>query len=747
MITDDQTSPDPLPRRTLAELIVESPRGLDSDRVIKWAAQLAAGLEPGTAVDPKRVIIDDHDDARLSPPPMTERDLLLAGPPADSVHGLAATMYEALAGRPPDTPAAPIPGVTVQANLALLAGLSGIAGTRPPDAAALVEMLQGEPVGPASPPRGDEARAARPLLSTVAGALALVAVLFGVWLWLGGDRPLPVPPLVTGIEQTPLGRDDATPPSDGVGSELAEVTRDMNAAAARRAQQQWTEVMRQEPEILFVRLESDAQRVKAQVRQAAELLDRGQHNDARRLFEESIRSFGDLLEEHRDAHEASGAMEASWQSAVAAAPVTWLDDDSVQSICADAEALAVEARKAAAAGEYLTALEAYDDAIEQLREAVASHTRKTEALLAQSRRDREDGRFQDALELIQRVASLRDPQEIKAAQVETYLALARARNARSTREEARQAVEAILALDPGHAEAQALRGDMASHWADSRGDIMVNSLSQTLVFVGPGGFVMGSPRMELFHQRSERQHHVELTKGFWMGRIEVTRGQFGVFVSRTGYVTDAEAAGWALGLGSDGRWQRSETLTWRHPGFAQTDNHPVVCVSYADAQAFCRWLSAHEGRVYRLPTEAEWEYACRAGSDSAYAWGGDPYDDLPHANTADAAWMARFPESVGFQWFDGFIHTSPVANFPANAWGLFDMHGNVQEWCLDVYAPYDTEQTTDPTGPMFGDERAPRVLRGGSFAAPPAHCRAAHRDASRPDSRFVTAGFRVVMEE
>ncbi len=109
--------------------------------------------------------------------------------------------------------------------------------------------------------------------------------------------------------------------------------------------------------------------------------------------------------------------------------------------------------------------------------------------------------------------------------------------------------------------------------------------------------------------------------------------------------------------------------------------------------------------------------------------------------------MSRFPESVGFQWFDAFTHTSPVASFPANAWGIFDMHGNVQEWCLDVYAPYETGDAIDPTGPRFGDERTPRVLRGGSFAAPPARCRAAHRDASRPDSRFVTAGFRLVLEE
>ena len=144
--------------------------------------------------------------------------------------------------------------------------------------------------------------------------------------------------------------------------------------------------------------------------------------------------------------------------------------------------------------------------------------------------------------------------------------------------------------------------------------------------------------------------------------------------------------------------------------------------------------------------------SCRAGAAGAYTWGNDPYRDDARSNGADEAWMGRFPDTVTFAWFDGHVYTAPVANYPANAWGMFDMHGNVQEWCSDVYAPYDAPSdavvATDPTGPTAATEgRRSHVLRGGSFASVPAACRAAHRDASPADSSFVTVGFRIVLEE
>ena len=134
---------------------------------------------------------------------------------------------------------------------------------------------------------------------------------------------------------------------------------------------------------------------------------------------------------------------------------------------------------------------------------------------------------------IDELASYRDPVEIRAARIQTYLEWARTRNGRSSRVEARRAVNALLHLDPDHVEGLSLKRAIAMHWQARSGDLLVNSLSQTLVLVEPGTFEMGSPRTELFHQRSEQQHTVNLTRRFWIGRIEVTRGQFAEFVAAT----------------------------------------------------------------------------------------------------------------------------------------------------------------------------------------------------------------------
>ena len=280
------------------------------------------------------------------------------------------------------------------------------------------------------------------------------------------------------------------------------------------------------------------------------------------------------------------------------------------------------------------------------------------------------------------------------------------------------------------------------------GGIRVNALSQTLILVEPGEFEMGSPHGEPLRDEGEWQHTVRIARAFWISRVEVTRGQFASFVNETRYVTDAERAGWSHGLGPDGRWRQIDGTNWRDPGFTQSDSHPVVCVSFHDALAFSRWLSDREGGTYRLPTEAEWEFACRAGSLTAFAWGDDVFDEMPRTNAADKAWTDQFPEAVGFRWRDECVFTSSVGRFPANAWGLFDMHGNVAEWCLDHYVSYGVEAVVDAVDPeaMSTGDPAPRVMRGGSFAATPAQCRVAHRDAGPPGSSFVTVGFRIVME-
>jgi formylglycine-generating enzyme required for sulfatase activity len=212
---------------------------------------------------------------------------------------------------------------------------------------------------------------------------------------------------------------------------------------------------------------------------------------------------------------------------------------------------------------------------------------------------------------------------------------------------------------------------------------------------------------------------------------------------------------------------------WRKPGFAQSDEHPVTCVSQRDAIAFCEWLGKQEKAAYRLPTEAEWEYAARAGSDTIYAGGDEPATLYAFGNVGDAALEAAHPGTVKRQQVshlkpgdgDGVVYTGSVGKFKPNAWGLYDMHGNVWEWCSDLYHDryYDEltkaarekgswakpAPTIDPAGPKttpqhkYGDWRS---MRGGSWYSGPMACRSASRAFGEAGDAFCYAGFRVVRE-
>ena len=213
---------------------------------------------------------------------------------------------------------------------------------------------------------------------------------------------------------------------------------------------------------------------------------------------------------------------------------------------------------------------------------------------------------------------------------------------------------------------------------------------------------------------------MRITKPFYLGTYHVTRGQFRQFVTDTGYKTDAEkgekpgAWGWNPDKKEFGF---NEKYSWRNAGFEQTDEHPVVNVSWNDAVEFCKWLSKKEGKTYRLPTEAEWEYACRAGTTTRYYSGDDPETLAKVGNVADAAAKAKFPDwKYTIKANDGYVFTAPVGKFKPNAFGLYDMHGNAWQWCADWYGAeyYATSPADDPTGP---DSGYGRVLRGGSWAS------------------------------
>jgi formylglycine-generating enzyme required for sulfatase activity len=255
-----------------------------------------------------------------------------------------------------------------------------------------------------------------------------------------------------------------------------------------------------------------------------------------------------------------------------------------------------------------------------------------------------------------------------------------------------------------------------------------NSIGMKLAAIPPGKFLMGSPENEPGQEAHERpQHEVTITRPFYLGIYEVTVGQFKAFVTAKGYRTEAETGGGAFRRFSDGSWKHDPQANWRNPGFEQTDDHPVVCVSWNDAQAFCAWLSAKEGRRYRLPTEAQWEYACRAGSRSAFAYGDDDKD------LGQYGWYPANSDKKAHR----------VGEKQPNAWGLYDMHGNVWEWTADWYAAdyYKQSPKEDPPGPSAG---ASRVFRGGSFHDDPRCARSAFRLAHAPSVRHGSVGFRVL---
>jgi formylglycine-generating enzyme required for sulfatase activity len=236
-----------------------------------------------------------------------------------------------------------------------------------------------------------------------------------------------------------------------------------------------------------------------------------------------------------------------------------------------------------------------------------------------------------------------------------------------------------------------------------------------MTMIPAGRFQMGSPSKEAGRQDNEAPPHlVAIARPFALGVYDVTLAEYATFVAATGYAPPAPRC------------------DWRHPTFRgrsldQTPQEPVVCVSWSDANAYIRWLSAETGHAYRLPTEAEWEYSARAGSTTARPWGADA--DPERANTA--APDGGTPSAAKQRW----PYTSPVGSFPPNRFGVFDTLGNVWQWVADCATLNETPPTREPC-------RA-RVVRGGGWFHPPEAARSASRAADATDFRVSDIGFRV----
>lgn len=295
-------------------------------------------------------------------------------------------------------------------------------------------------------------------------------------------------------------------------------------------------------------------------------------------------------------------------------------------------------------------------------------------------------------------------------------------------------------------------------------ETMVDSIGQSLVRIQSGAFQMGNPYSP--EETATRfpevkipssglndeypRHRVVISKPFWIGQYEVTVGQYKRFVQETGYRTEAERdgqGGWGYNAGSRKTEGRRIQFNWKNPGYPQTDQHPVVNVSYNDAQAYLAWLSRKEGKKYRLPTEAEWEYVNRAGTAFYYANSNDPLDVPRFARAIDVSRHTEFQhvQDLEIEPDDVTVFPTPVGQFQPNAWGIHDMHGNAWEWVQDWYDEdyYAKSPLENPQGP---DQGTGRVRRGGGWNSFPVWLRSSFRNVSPPDTRCSNLGFRVVRE-
>jgi sulfatase modifying factor 1 len=270
-----------------------------------------------------------------------------------------------------------------------------------------------------------------------------------------------------------------------------------------------------------------------------------------------------------------------------------------------------------------------------------------------------------------------------------------------------------------------------------------------LVQVPAGKFMMGTSEQEAVRGGFPRaylgdelpSHEVTISEPFALGQHPVTRGEFAAFVRETGH--DPKSC---LVFDND-RWKDDQRRNWREPGYVQDDRHPVVCVSFDDAQLYLQWLSKKSGKAYRLPSEAEWEYAARAGSTAVRFWGDGTEEACQYANVGDIYGANRLKWNKNkrnrmFHCNDGFAFTSPVGTYKPNSFGLYDMLGNVYQWTQDCVHPGYQGAPADGSA-WIGAPCEGRVQRGGSWSNGPLATRSAARNGSPPKLRNIDVGFRV----
>lgn len=270
-----------------------------------------------------------------------------------------------------------------------------------------------------------------------------------------------------------------------------------------------------------------------------------------------------------------------------------------------------------------------------------------------------------------------------------------------------------------------------------------------MVVIPAGRFVMGTPTAQRVSGAPGAEADavvIELSRAFALGRYEVTRGQFARFIADSGHEPRPGCRNWEPALS---RFTEDARRSWQNPTLpaVPVDAHPVTCVSFTDAQAYVQWLARETGERYRLPSEAEWEYAARAGSTTLRPWGDSPEAGCDHANGYDlvgeAAYRLGWPNS-GCR--DGYADLAPVGQFNPNAFGLHDVIGNVREWAQDCATGSYAGRPRDARAWEWLGGCRTRVQRGGSWLTPPEQSRSAYRNDAPAGEHTDDTGFRIARE-
>ena len=354
------------------------------------------------------------------------------------------------------------------------------------------------------------------------------------------------------------------------------------------------------------------------------------------------------------------------------------------------------------------------DDLKRQADQQAEQARQQAALLARMRADHDQ------------VQAFAGPPALKAQAWQRFLAAWTTDRALGDEGQAlRQQAEQQLAQAQSQAQAATRPAPVVSANADK-----ACAECPTTVLMPTGSFQMGSPAGEAERRDNEGPvRSVRIGQRLAVAKHAVTRGEFAAFVSATGYRSEAEQGDGCTGW-TGSKFEKSSRFSWRQPGFEQGDDHPVVCVSWNDAQKYIDWLNSRSPvKGWRLLTEAEWEYAARAGSNTRYSWGDDIGRGRANCDGCGSRWDNK--------------STSPTGSFPANAFGLHDMHGNVWQWVQDVWHDNYEGAPTDGSAWTSGGNQSRRVLRGGSWGNYPQGLRSADRGRNSPDGRDGGSGFRL----